>query len=126
MDVFLQIHVEGVLQQSRETVIVLRRYDDETVAALDRRRKFRVLHLLTSVIELHRQRTHIDEFRFHAGALFCLLKNKPRSVFAFPALPGGAEDHWNKKRAFHLLDRIYRIETIKEIRIRLILLILSS
>ena len=101
MDVFLQIHIERVLQQSGKTVIVLGCDDDQTIAALDRRRKFRVLHLFAGVIEFHRQRAHIDEFRFYAGALFGLFKHELRGVFAFAALPRGPEDHWNEKRLFH-------------------------
>jgi len=34
-------------------------------------------------------------------------------VFAFPALPRGAEDHWNEKRVFHLwteLTECHKIE----------------
>ena len=30
------------------------------------------------------------------------LTDELRGVFAFPALPRGAEDHWNEKRVFHL------------------------
>src|SRR5437870_7943073 len=101
VDVFLQLHVERVLQQPGETVIVLRRDDDETIAALDRGRKFRVLHLLAGVVEFHRQRAHIDEFGFHASALFYLIKDKARGVFAFPTLARSAENQWNEKRTFH-------------------------
>src|SRR5437870_8302064 len=113
VDVFLQIHVERVLQQPGETVIVLRRDDDETIAALDRGRKFRVLHLLAGVVEFHRQRAHIDEFRFHASALFGLIKDKARDVFALSALARSAQNHWNEKGAIHFwtkLTKFHRIE----------------
>src|SRR5205823_8712415 len=76
VDVFLQIHVERVLQQPGETMIVLGRDYDETVATLDRVCEFRVLHLLAGVIEFHWQRAHIDKFRFHVFSLFRLLKNE--------------------------------------------------
>ncbi len=50
---YLQIHVEGVLQQTGETVIVLGRDDDETVAAFNRGRELGILHLFAGVIEFH-------------------------------------------------------------------------
>jgi hypothetical protein len=46
-----------------------------------------------------------------------LFKDEPRGVFAFAALARGTENQRYEKWAFHFLDRIYRIKTIKEIRI---------
>src|SRR5204862_3866849 len=76
--------------------------EDDSVAALDRRREYRIFHLLSRIIEPHRKLAHIDQLRLHIHVFLCLLKNKTSDVFALSPLTSRSENHWNKKWAFHL------------------------
>src|SRR6266487_5672684 len=82
-------------------MIVFGRYYDESVATLDGRRELWVLHLLACVIEFHWKLAHVDQLRLDIRAFLRLLKNKTRSVFTSPSLPGRSKNHWNKKWPFH-------------------------
>jgi hypothetical protein len=53
------------------------------------------------VVEFHRKLAHVDQLGLYVRASLCLLKNKARSVFAFPSLTSGPKNHRNKKWAFH-------------------------
>src|SRR4029453_7981724 len=98
VNIFLQIHVERVFQKPGIAVIIFRHADDDSVAALDSCRECRVLHLLTSIIESHREFAHIDELRFYPRALFCLFENESGRVLGLSPLTGCPENHRNKKR----------------------------
>jgi len=56
--------------------------NNQSVATLDRRREFRVFHLLACIIQFHWQPTDIDQLRLDICASACLLKYEMRDVLA--------------------------------------------
>src|SRR5262249_35389776 len=102
VNVFFQVHVQRVFQKPGITMIVFWHNEDDSIALLDRRRERCVFHLLSLIIEPHRNLAHVDQLCFHIHAFLCLLKNKTRHAFALSPLTSRSENHWNKKWAFHL------------------------
>src|ERR1700674_2497179 len=100
VDVFFEVRVESMFQQAGVTVIVFRRHDDQTIAALPFLGELWDLDLLACIVHRQAESTHIDQFRFHTRALLRFLENKLRGVLAAPTLPWCAENHGKEKWAF--------------------------
>ena len=68
MNVFLQICIEDMFQQTRKTMIVFRRNEDQSIGPADRGSKLAVLERFAGVIHADRNFPGIDQFDFDIAA----------------------------------------------------------
>src|SRR5438477_709083 len=98
MDVFFEVHVEGMLQQPGVTMIVLRHHQNYSVCPPHQIGECRILHLFAGIIQPHRNLADVHEFSFHTGTLLRFFENETCRVFAPPSFARGAKNYRNKQR----------------------------
>jgi hypothetical protein len=82
-----------MLQEAGTAVIVLWRYDDESVRPLHLLGKISILDGLTRVIGRKRELGNVDEFRLEAGAPAQFSSDQRSRVGAHAALSCSAQDN---------------------------------
>ena len=96
MNVFLEICIQHMLQQARETMIVFRHDKDKRIGFIDCRGKFRVFERLTSVIDREADVSDIDQIGAHIGAFCDMIDHEMRGVFARATLPRRSQNYGGK------------------------------
>src|SRR4029078_7766773 len=86
-------------------MIVFRRYDDQTVSALNRSAELAVLQRFAGVIRANRNLPDVDQFSFDIGSVRCFSKNKLCRGFSEPALARGADNDREENGTTKLLIR---------------------
>ena len=68
MDVFLQVCIEHMLQETWETMVIFRNDEDKPIGAIDRHREFAVLKSFAGVIHANGNFPDVGQFGFDVAA----------------------------------------------------------
>src|SRR5207245_568621 len=110
VDVLVEAAIERVLQESRKTMVVLGRDNDQTIGGADRLRVCRLFDRFARIIHGKRQRGDIDNGTADAGAAIQQLREELRRVNAGAALAARAENDRNVQRADFIHGRLLSVQ----------------
>src|SRR6266576_2449129 len=104
MDVFLQVRIEHMFQQTGETVIVFGNNQNKGVGLCNGGGKSAVLNGLSGIIDRKPDISDVDEIRSDVASFRHAIENEMRGVFAGPTLPGSPQDYRSKDRTSEILS----------------------
>src|SRR5206468_7539072 len=103
MNVFLQIRVEHMLQQTWETMVIFRDDEDKPIGAFDLHREFAVFERFAGIIHANRNFPNVDQFRFDIAPFRYFTEDEIGRGFGQSTLPRRADNDRKKNRSNYFL-----------------------
>src|SRR5437762_5903451 len=103
MDVFLQVCIEHMLQETWETMVIFRNDEDKPIGAIDGHREFAVLKSFAGVIHSNGNFPDVDQFGFDVATFCNFAENKVGRGLGQSTLSRRADDDRKKNRSNYFL-----------------------